>query len=844
MVLHCLQVAAGLAQDQHYEQHEGGGYHSRVLKKLQKLPMYAEQSNEDLEKAVNILTEVEPFRERYDCFLTSIEETSKGYAMDAAADSIWIEAERLPLDLAWSKVEERYDSLCKFPVKLVLRVKPREQVPAISSTYGAQLDTALLMRDHIFEWDSITSLVIPQPVDLKRLPPVLVTSVLSGSEWATYVSNQRSKLRTVSKSPPHSLLREEIDLLFRLTSKKDDLVTAVFKTVVDYNRNKQYNERTCNNHHFIQDMIRALGITKLPEVEESLGKQLEKYKQSCLETLPRTEFMDHADLDGFIHSYRDTNALSQLNIRDVEYLLGKYFQFHVRNWELAHHPEHWMCRERDCQLRHVEELLEKQCALVAGRMAKSSGERQLLERSEVCSQWLKNDLNVNTAPFPWRVECGDESPKALSGRKEQHSFVAGRMAESSGKRRLLEKLQHSGYAHKSYKDLQELAHQLTDFEEVFHQFSHLFEPAVDKAIDEALFNSRAMFTHSDEVDMVHTRAKHNLALVFHLPVKLFLSRLNQPIPLYSIAGKISKFFLEYGAFHAGLVVGNIRIEWGPEDIVEALPESDIPSDDFVGTIDGKQGYLADAAIEIHQKFSLADRLQSTEDKIKLIIDTAEKKKEVLSNLVRVIVHYNLEKTYDLFACNCQHFVRDALAALGIREPPRFSGQLNNYLERLKQGKVECPEDFKNHSTLDAYVEQQLQAESGTLSQHDMEYLLLHYYRIHLNSMPEDATDEWRCDVPTCKYEHLADRVNHEALLSNQFMSVTPTAMYLPITLTTHNHRIRPGLGASLEPVEITTLSPEEELRRREEEITRKEERREQMVRDEQRAREVRWCIIV
>ena len=426
------------------------------------------------------------------------------------------------------------------------------------------------------------------------------------------------------------------------------------------------------------------------------------------------------------------------------------------------------------------------------------------------------------------------------------------MAESSGERRLLEKLKHHAeYAHKSYEDLQELARQLTDFEEVFRRFSHLLEPAVDKAIDEALIDYRAVCTHSDEVAMAHTQAKHNLALVFHLPVKLFLSRLNQPIPLYSIAGKISKFFLEYGALHAGLVVGNIRIEWGQEGIVEALPEDDIPSDDFVGTVDGRQGHLAGVAIEVHQKFSLADRQRCTEDKIKLIIDTAEKKKNVLSNLVQVIVHYNLEKRYDLFTCNCQHFVRDALAALGIREPPRFSGQLNIYLERLKQGKVEVPEDFKNHSTLDAYVEQQLQAESGTLSQHDMEYLLLHYYRIHLNSMPEDATDEWKCGVPTCKYEHLADRINRETLLNNQFPPRSIARRFVPSTPMIEERPAIQGPEAiveaavnSVEPREADVHSSDEELRRREEGIRREEQRREQMARDEQRAREVRWCIVV
>ena len=396
---------------------------------------------------------------------------------------------------------------------------------------------------------------------------------------------------------------------------------------------------------------------------------------------------------------------------------------------------------------------------------------------------------------------------------------------------------HSEFAHKSDEKLQQLAHELTDFNEVFRRFSHLLDPVVDKAIDEALVDYRAVYTHSREVEVAHTLAKHELARVFHLPVKLFLSRLSQPIPLYTVAGTISKFFLEYGALHAGLIVGNIRIEWGQESIVEALPEDDIPSDDFVGTVDVRQGHLARVANHVQKNFSLAHQQRRIDDKVKLIIDTAEKKKEVIGNLVRVITCYNLEKKYDLFTCNCQHFVRDALAALGIKEPPRFSGQLKHYLERLKQGKVEVPEDFKNHDTLDAYVEQQLQAEPGTLNQHDMEYLLLHYYRIHLNSMPDDGADneEWQCSVPSCKCEDLADRVNRESLLNNQFPPRSTARPLVSSAPTVEEHSVLPGTEANFEEAEIIQSSevdmhlPEVDPRRREQQETR----------DEQRARQVR-----
>ena len=409
---------------------------------------------------------------------------------------------------------------------------------------------------------------------------------------------------------------------------------------------------------------------------------------------------------------------------------------------------------------------------------------------------------------------------------------------------VVEKLKrHARHAMKSEADLRDLARELTEFDQVFIQFSHLLQPVVNKAIDAALIDYRIVFTHSQEEEMAHERANYVMARVFHLPVKLFLSRLKQSIP--SIAGKvISKFLFDYGALHAGLTVGNIRIEWGQEGIVEALPEDDVPEVEFVGSVDSRQGHMAQLAAETRRLYSLADREQRIDDKIKLIINTAEKKKEVLSNLVRVIIHYNLKRRYDLLTCNCQHFVRDALAALGIKEPPRFSGQLNDYLEHLKQGKVKVPEDFKNHATLDAYVERQLQAEPGTLNQHDMEYLLLHYYRIHLNSMPRgDDADKWQCRVPSCKYDRLADRVNRESLQGSQFMSISTAVTRRPPITVVQGHTSA-ALHHSTSLTEITTVSSQEvqrgeRERRNEEEQMREELRRQQIAEDEQTARQVR-----
>lgn len=347
------QIANGVGQDEAFERHQHRGYHARVVGKLRDLPEYATASAEVIERAVSNLTECELFRTKYDCFSGAIEQTSKGYTYEAMADLARIEAEQLQHDAAKCKVRERYNSLSRLPVRLMLQIKQTDQPPA--KIFDAQLNAVLLVFDHIIEWNA-SSLVMPRRVDLNNFPPTLMTPVLHGSEWSSYVSSQQAKLKGVIKSHSNKLHKKEIDLVFKLTTKKDGVISAIVKTAVNYNKNKLYHEEDCNNYHFIQDVTAAMGIRRLPEIRESLGRQLEISRQLCTETLPRTEFADHAELDDFVC---DGDILSQLNIRGVEYLIGKYFHFHVRNWERSTCPDQWTCKEHNCQLKPLEEQLDK-----------------------------------------------------------------------------------------------------------------------------------------------------------------------------------------------------------------------------------------------------------------------------------------------------------------------------------------------------------------------------------------------------------------------------------------------------------------------------------------------------
>ena len=338
---------------------------------------------------------------------------------------------------------------------------------------------------------------------------------------------------------------------------------------------------------------------------------------------------------------------------------------------------------------------------------------------------------------------------------------------------------HWPYSERSEEEQTKLAEELTNHEKVLMKFSHLLQP-VDEEIEAALSDHRIEFAHDGEVKAAHQRAKHGIALVCHLPVKLFLSRLQNFAFQSSITRKFLGLFLEYGALHAGLIVGNMRIEWGREGLIDPQWE-EIVEEDFVAHVH-QQGEWALSASKVNKHYSLADRQQSIEDKIKLVIATAEKKQQLITNLVDVIVHYNRKEKYHLFTCNCQHFVCDALAALGIRGVPNFSGKLGDHLQKLKRYKLDIPPEFDDHGSLDVYVKQNL--EDDNLTQDSMEYLLLHYCRLHVNSMPDDDDDDWKCEVRSCQYEYLAEKVDQEAMLCHQFSRRRTYSAAPPVSLST------------------------------------------------------------
>ena len=334
-----------------FQKHTSKGYFTKVLTKLQKLPEHVGKSDHELCDLVNTLTDVEPFRESCDCFRAVVEEPSKGFTLEASAG----EQEQLQCKEGLKDTSVEYERICKFPVKLVLYVKPTSpsRVPSGGIVKGP-LHAALLISDHLFEWDE-RSLVIPRKVDLTK-QPALITGFLNRSEWFAYVTEKRSKLEIAS--PQEFLYGQEVDIAFDLAAKKETLIESVITVFVDYNRNKKYHHKKCNNRHFIGAVAEGLGIKTLPAFGTSLKRQLEKSKKQCSRGLSRIEFTTHAELDAHTTAL-DSEDMKKLTTVDLEYLAGKYFYFHVLSWEQSPAPDQWSCQEEDCQLPKIETQLEK-----------------------------------------------------------------------------------------------------------------------------------------------------------------------------------------------------------------------------------------------------------------------------------------------------------------------------------------------------------------------------------------------------------------------------------------------------------------------------------------------------
>lgn len=330
---------------------------------------------------------------------------------------------------------------------------------------------------------------------------------------------------------------------------------------------------------------------------------------------------------------------------------------------------------------------------------------------------------------------------------------------------VVEKLKrHPEFKNESIGALILQARTLSNPQFIRDQFSYLLDSINNIVIQTGTENDEPdQLTTSFDAKAARRKDQQNLANAMNIPVKLVLQKLRHRRP--PLANKLSQLIgLEYGPLHSRLQVGEITIEWGNEGLVIPTMVPYLPGEFEMQVPKENQWY--DQAKELTKALGDAEKRQDQEEKFDIVFTSMAEKFQLIDRLVDVIVRYNCEKSYNVFKCNCQHFTRDALVALGYKDPIKFTGKMGSYFEQLKRGKLTVPKEYSTHEALDEYVENNLQH----LTLPDMEYLLCQYFKYHLPHLEKVADgylDDWNCTIKTCQSETLDSMVRERSSFGHQ-----------------------------------------------------------------------------
>ncbi len=345
-------------------------------------------------------------------------------------------------------------------------------------------------------------------------------------------------------------------------------------------------------------------------------------------------------------------------------------------------------------------------------------------------------------------------------------------------------------SNRSLEYKQQLAVELTSPELLKRRFGHLLD-AGKHFESEISRDENIPFANSIQRRDHHQKMKQKIATACNFPVRLSLQRIpEEKLPLAHTFTLLLKF--EYGPFHAALIISDVTIEWGRASIAEPRFEPRTEAD-FQALV-GDDGEWKSREDNFIRQMSMANRHGSSIEKLEVLHKSMAEKTEMIDRLVDVIATYNRQKEYNVFTCNCQHFARDAMAALGIVKPVRFEGLLQMRFEQLKRGKVRVPKELKTHDNLDTYVT----AFINELDRPDMEYLLCLYFSLHLLEIEEsEDRNNWKCTIATCMCAELDRAITESsiALKPNQLASQALTEPAVEVQAENSTTR-----QASIEPV--------------------------------------------
>lgn len=327
------------------------GYSKKVLAKLKAHPKFQAQSDAELQEMSDILSERRMFGKQY--FGVYLDEKTQNIFLETSSDS----THDNPMSLHERKrrASNRFDALFNFDMHLIIRATTNLKTPAAK----APVVIGLQLGSYVFEWNE-WSLVIPVESSQVESEPVLLSPV--HSKWSDMVEENRESIGQSIHKTDYSM---QISLQYEIARKKDQLLYAFIDTVMLYNRNKEYGSWTCTNDHFLTDAMNSLGISQRPKLSKSIQKHIGQLNPS--KKISRKQIRNHEELDGVATS--EVIGVDEAPRGDIEYLIAKYFLFHVSGWEGDRDrgerspANKWECSFPGCKLRHLEQTLARRTSI-------------------------------------------------------------------------------------------------------------------------------------------------------------------------------------------------------------------------------------------------------------------------------------------------------------------------------------------------------------------------------------------------------------------------------------------------------------------------------------------------
>ena len=320
------------------------GYSGRIKAKLHNHSNFVEATAAEITAMSELLGEREPFRDRYfkKFDITCIKTVNEVSHDQSCAGSVSRSELR-------KRSNKRFERILNVDMRLLLRASSRRTWWRFFGGLGSTpLHCALQVGDFVFEWNE-SSLVIPVDVGCSADAPVLFSPVQEQSEWFAKVQSERE---AIQESVVKNNYEMQIALYFKWTEEKEKILLNFIDKVVEFNRRREYHPHSCNSQFFVGEAMKALGISKPPNLSSTIKEHINDLAKSITQHSIKG-ISSHANLDTTVAAHLD--KLSQV---EIEYLMAHYLMFHMDSYECNKQPK-WECPVLQCRLTDLEEKLAK-----------------------------------------------------------------------------------------------------------------------------------------------------------------------------------------------------------------------------------------------------------------------------------------------------------------------------------------------------------------------------------------------------------------------------------------------------------------------------------------------------